>query len=198
MKIAGEFDHLPTHPDMSINRCAESLEEEKEFFTLTCFKLGNPTPNAINECSGIHYLIEEHLQALLPTCNKVKEYLDVEIPPACSQSTSIAEMTEISMHDVTNNQDIAVNLKQRKSFGFVEQQCEADSKENKNILLDNLQHTIATMCYNNEITAEPYCKTRNIVEDQQEMKYLCLIHGRVLVTFNKIGLHKWKHINHIW
>lgn len=55
--ILREFDNNEVGLDRTLNRCADSPNT----FVPEHFKLGTPTPGAINDCTGPHFIIEPHL-----------------------------------------------------------------------------------------------------------------------------------------
>lgn len=57
--------------DISLNRCAiENLG-----FLPEMFKLGNPTPGAENDCTGPHFILEDHISDMVPI-NSRMSFLD--------------------------------------------------------------------------------------------------------------------------
>jgi len=65
IKIASEWD-LQKHTDVSVNRCPKpDGEEETTFFMFINFKLGVPTPKAINNCECPHFELLINLPTIL-------------------------------------------------------------------------------------------------------------------------------------
>ena len=104
--------------DLSVNWCPRNLEEETELLLVTCFKLGDPTPGAMNDCSATSYILEEHLEEILPTCENSVTATAVDIPQVCSLSTDVTRKAQISSKDVTTHRDIVMNIKQRQFLKF--------------------------------------------------------------------------------
>lgn len=58
--------------DISLNRCAA----ESEGFLPEKFKLGNPTPGNENDCSGPHFILEDHILDVIDPVNTQSPYID--------------------------------------------------------------------------------------------------------------------------
>ena len=106
LKIGTEFD-VKGHEDITINRCPSpnTVEQEEKLMMLTEFKLGKPTPHEINDCSGPHYLLEEHITDILENQFSSAEHKTKNkgIPDACIDSTNVHNIENLQEEDVVND-----------------------------------------------------------------------------------------------
>jgi hypothetical protein len=61
-----EFD-LAMGKDLSMNRCGPSTET----FNPLIFRIGNPTPSKLNDCSGSYFVYENRIIKLSPSLIKI-------------------------------------------------------------------------------------------------------------------------------
>jgi len=110
-----EWDHID-HFDLSINRCPE-YGEDKLPFLFTRFKLGRPSPGNQNDCSGVRYIIEDRLPALVSTTITPAEEATVAIPEQCRASSSVDEFAHLRSEIVVTDRDSEMELAVAESSG---------------------------------------------------------------------------------
>lgn len=70
--ILREFEKNAANNDITLNRCAV----DSQGFVPEKFKLGNPTPGSDNDCSGPHFILEEHILDVISPVNTQSPYAD--------------------------------------------------------------------------------------------------------------------------
>lgn len=79
--VLREFD-IYNKSDFSLNRCTlQTLG-----FLPESFKVGNPTPNAENDCSGTHFILEEHILNITSSVLRHENDYTRNDEAACSSS----------------------------------------------------------------------------------------------------------------
>lgn len=110
--ILREFPKNAAQEDISLNRCAV----ESHGFIPEKFKLGNPTPGKHNDCSGPHFLLEDHIPSVVSEyCDNCDESEDqcsstcnVD-QPISSDDNNIIEQ-EIESANQTTTKDVCTSL----------------------------------------------------------------------------------------
>ena len=90
--------------DTSLNRCSARTTA----FSPETFKLGNPTPGFENDCSGVQYIIQQHLQEII---NPIVSVEDLEETGDCQEilpSSSFNSM-EISTIETSVQTEMSAN-----------------------------------------------------------------------------------------
>jgi hypothetical protein len=103
--ILHEYDIMEGwNKDTSLNRCSARTDA----FSPETFKLGKPTPGSENDCSGVQYIIQQHLQEII---NPVVSVEDTENMNECKEilpSNSFNSM-EISTIETSIQTEMSAN-----------------------------------------------------------------------------------------
>ena len=168
LKIATEFE-VSGHEDVTINRCpGPNNEQHNSLLMLTKFKIGRPTPHEINDCSGPHYILEEHISdiqenqflfeplpllppPLLPPLPKVK-------PSACTESTNAHILENLQEEDIVNDRDMAIMIARNKDHAVCLQQSKHEENIKSALTISTFETTIKNNNQNVELRLEPECK----------------------------------------
>lgn len=93
--------------DYSLNRC--SLDSEQ--FIPEKFKIGVPTPGENNDCTGSHYILEDHIPSLAPSVITHNKYpSDYNIDPDPSELPQCSSSLERSEYFLVQEEAIVVDI----------------------------------------------------------------------------------------
>src|SRR5271156_4244389 len=169
-KIGTEFD-VQGHVDVSVNRCPTQEEEEDEILMYTHFKIGKKTPHTANDCTGVHFTIEENVYDILergqPCCSK--NVAEDNIPSTCSVNPSVYRLCTIGSESIVEQRDCQLDITTIQSsltlHNSEEMQCICVD-QNKNVSHDNeievLESQITRMSELTGISEQPVCKMRKV------------------------------------
>lgn len=104
-KISTEWDGASE--DLSSNRCPSNTEELLEPLLFTTFKLGYPTPNKVNDCTGAQFSLQDNLDKILNYVDRplLPKLQSKETPNACSSSTRITDYMTLTTKAVSKTRD---------------------------------------------------------------------------------------------
>lgn len=128
--VLREIDDENQNIDYTLNRCAI----ETCGFIPEKFKLGKPTPAAENDCSGIHFILEEHLldvtSPLQDVGNPNEESEDVSMDQNTAQCSSSQATSQYSSAKISViNEEIARRMSEDQNDDCVALDLSADGAD---------------------------------------------------------------------
>ena len=173
--IGTEFD-VQGHTDVSVNRCPTQEEREDELLMNTHFKIGKKTPNADNDCTGVHFTIEENVLDILergePCCST--HGAQDTIPSTCSVIPNVYQLRNIASESIADQRDCHLDISKIES-AISPQNSEqthcicVDNNQNfsNDYEIEHLESQITRISGFTEISDEPACKMRRIIKPTQ-------------------------------
>lgn len=116
--VLREFDNNKKNKDRSLNRCAD----DGKAFTPERFKLGSPTPGRENDCSGIHFFLEQ----ILPEINDPVQNV-VTVPDDVDEFDFTFEQTDSPKCTSSDHASVYENLPDDKIEEVIEHQSQIAS-----------------------------------------------------------------------
>lgn len=120
--VLREIDDDNEQIDYTLNRCAV----ETDGFLPEKFKLGKPTPGEQNDCTGTHFILEDHLLNVTDTLQNtgydmddadLNEIMEFEVETAhCSSTQTTSQYLSFQIQNI--NKEIS-----RKMVGAVSDEC---------------------------------------------------------------------------
>jgi len=170
-KIGSEYD-VTDHPDLSINRCATSSDEDSMFLMYTTFKVGKRTPHAENDCSGFHFILLESIERIVDrtACCLPDDSISNIIPESCSATTSGSKINEISSQVIAKYRDCEMKKVSKKHDSNM--QCPCPTLEvNKNLHNQAimLESRLRLNCKRSITQRNPVCQKVRRIDEQPSM-----------------------------
>ena len=161
IRIASEWD-LTNHVEVSVNHCPKpGGQEETDFFMFTNFKLGPPTPKAINNCEGPHFELLSNIPTILLNTpfDTVSHSQRIDIPEACSSSTHVIDYHNLDEDAVVMQRDCVIS-KAANTASLDSCTCTSSDTNTLNLgdSVERLRDTIhLQFAENNNNRNEPVC-----------------------------------------
>jgi hypothetical protein len=170
-QIGTEYD-VVGHKDVSVNRCPREGEAESEIFMYTHFKLGTKTPHRINDCTGVHFIINENVQAILergePCCSN-SDGPQKAIPSKCSAIAKVFDLHNVDSEAIVDERDCLLDIATLESASSskidTERQCSCiNKKSNLSIVheIEDIESGITFMANSVRKSGEPICKKQRL------------------------------------
>src|SRR5271156_2481860 len=137
----------------------------------THFKIGKRTPHIDNDCTGVHFIIEDNVLEILergePCCSNNAPTANIH--PTCSVISSVYQLHFIDSESIADQRDCQLDIAKIESSvtlqNSAEKQCiciEEDKDLSSDLEIEDLQSKITRMSKLTNISKEPLCKMRRL------------------------------------